>query len=1016
MTLVVVPGERHVERLAREGTRAETRTSLRTRLCAALLPDVRFADPREARLALAMALWPEEAFASASPARQLDLFGAAKRGDPVLAPLRRRGGTSWVRLVESIDAALGVVRARGATADDLERVAAKAGGVTASRARALAIAMRALDAVLARAGARDARLLGRALADAIAKTPPAVLAAHVGDARVRARWLLAWDQNDLAWWRALDERLAGVNGWARVVLPSFDRPLEGSRERDPLETLAEDLASGLDAAPEPEPIAMVLGDLAGSPPASGELARASIVRAQDPVAQARAVVAIVADALAAGAAVERIAIAPPSLDERTLAPIRRALEDAAIVAYEARGTPPSEAPVVGAALLALEAAATLDRRVVARLLRSGFVEASSIVGGDDRREAERGLARVAHALETKRMAAGPDAAARLVATVAEADAPAARAVVDLLQAAHAPRTRGDHVRAARTLWAALGIGARAGRGGLATFARDEAPTGVPRAERLAIARDARAWESLVSALDAYESVAHASDALAHAIDGEVFRLELMGVLDAAAARPGAGRAGAVRLTRLSDVAGDELDLLVVIDANEGVLPRDVTPDAIVSDALGEALAKASRGAFAPLSSSIMRARELSALAAAAADAARVALVFTVEDGAGAPLAPSPVVDVLVRAGAAVTAPAAADPNAPLAIGEDVALRAARERTREAFFLDPRRPLSDVVGDLSLRPNAEVRAFLEGETGGASRSLSVTGLERFAKCPFMGYAHVVLAAREAERQDELPDAREEGNLVHEALAAAFVATREEWARRPRDRERIVERGLAAADEVLARAAGHAALGAVVRLRVRDAVVVVLGRAIDDDVWDFALAEQVFGSKREGAWPALELDADGVRLSLRGTIDRVDRAHDAQSVRVIDYKRSKSTVRESSSGLGDTVLQVPLYACVASRRFGVTAKGLYMPTQPRDLATDTGPSAKVDRRMDDLVLREAPGALTEIERRALAVVRSVREGRLAPTPVDESACRTCSVSGGCRKPRFAMAPAEEEEEGT
>ena len=39
--LFVVPAERHVERLAREGKRAETRTSLRSRLAAALLPDVR---------------------------------------------------------------------------------------------------------------------------------------------------------------------------------------------------------------------------------------------------------------------------------------------------------------------------------------------------------------------------------------------------------------------------------------------------------------------------------------------------------------------------------------------------------------------------------------------------------------------------------------------------------------------------------------------------------------------------------------------------------------------------------------------------------------------------------------------------------------------------------------------------------------------------------------------------------------------------------------------------------------
>jgi len=39
--------------------------------------------------------------------------------------------------------------------------------------------------------------------------------------------------------------------------------------------------------------------------------------------------------------------------------------------------------------------------------------------------------------------------------------------------------------------------------------------------------------------------------------------------------------------------------------------------------------------------------------------------------------------------------------------------------------------------------------------------------------------------------------------------------------------------------------------------------------------------------------------------------------------------------------------------------------------------------------------------------------VREGHLAPTPADEAECRTCSVSGGCRKPRFAMKPADEDE---
>ena len=148
--LFVVPGERHVERMARA-----------SRLTAALLPDIRFAEAEEAKLTLAMAL--DEARANAA---QLDLFGgAAAAPDPLLAPLRGRGGASWVRAVSAIHEAIGSLRSRGATELHLDRV--KGSGVAPARARTLAAAMRALDADLARAGARDARLLGTDLAQAI---------------------------------------------------------------------------------------------------------------------------------------------------------------------------------------------------------------------------------------------------------------------------------------------------------------------------------------------------------------------------------------------------------------------------------------------------------------------------------------------------------------------------------------------------------------------------------------------------------------------------------------------------------------------------------------------------------------------------------------------------------------------------------------------------------------------------------------------------------------------------------
>jgi hypothetical protein len=287
---------------------------------------------------------------------------------------------------------------------------------------------------------------------------------------------------------------------------------------------------------------------------------------------------------------------------------------------------------------------------------------------------------------------------------------------------------------------------------------------------------------------------------------------------------------------------------------------------------------------------------------------------------------------------------------------------------------------------------------------------------------------VLAAREAERQGELPDAREEGNLLHEALAAAFSATASAWSERPRPAERIRAETLAAADEVLARATGHAALRAVTRLRVRDAVRAVVDASLADETWDFAHAERSFGGARgvrpAGAkveaepWPPLVLDDGRERVTLRGGIDRIDLAHRRDAARVVDYKRSKSTVTASTSSLGETALQIPLYACVVARHEDLPTTGVYLPTQPRDLADEASSSgrsgARARGRMDELVRKDADG-LAPIERRALEILGRVRRGDLVPVPVDDGECQRCSVSGACRKPRFAMAALEDDVDG-
>jgi hypothetical protein len=952
--LFVVPSERHVERLAREGAESETRASLRERLSAALLRDVRYADERETRLVLAMAL--EDARATA---KQLDLFGTT---DPLLATLKDRGGASWVRATEAIHAAIGELRARGVTEAHLERV--RGTGVTATRARTLAAAMRALDAALEASGKRDGRHLGGDLALAI-RAAGAERLAEMTTRQLRARFLLAWAPSDLAWWRALDETLARIGGFARLVLPGIDRKLEGSRERDPLEAFSDAMASALDAAPEIEPV-------------DDRREAASLARAANTLDQARIVARLVGDALDAGTAVERIVVALPRREDRTLLPIRRALAAEEIVVAESAAAPLSSIPVIATGIAALVAAETKDRVAVARVLRSGYVDASRMFPDLPFREAESRLVKLARALLARATRAGADEAARLLATGGEELAPVVRA----LEAAAGSRV--DHVRAARRVFHAFGFAERAGRGGLAAFARDEALRDVDDAERTAVARDVRAWDLLEGILDTYETIVARSD---RPVSAETFRQELIDLLDAAGTTPSASRAGAVRIMRLEDVPGETLDLLVVVDANEGVLPRDVRPISLVSEGLESAVERFQ--GVAPREGDASR--ELVALAWA--DAARVVFITTAEDGSDTPAAPSRFVRDLPQI--VVEALPARDDVA------DIALRVAREAKREAFFLDPARPLSPLVGAL-----ASSATVLTTETGSTpERALAVTSLERFAQCAFKGYATVVLGAREAEAQRELPDAREEGNLAHAAVAAAFIATRELWPRHPRDADRILRDGIEASDRALDAAEGHAPLRAVVRLRVRESVRAILLRAIEDEAWSFAHAEQAFGAGKP--WPPFRVD--GIDLWLRGSIDRIDRAQGR--ARVVDYKRSKSTVRTAMASLGESALQVPIYAAVAARQLEVPTTGSYLPMQLRDLATERPGRDKEDRVA--MLSARKPGG-SEIERRVRALVTDVRAGQLAPLPARESECTHCGVSGGCRKPRFAMAPDEEVDE--
>jgi RecB family exonuclease len=1027
---LVVPSERHVERLARKGELAETRSALQRRLLEALAPKVKLAPPEATRLALAEAL------------------RAVAWEDELLQPLATAGSLAWLRTVDAVDEAIAMLRASNTPLSSLEK-AERLGGGAARRAAMLRRAMVALDVLLVRAGQVDGRASGQVLAETIARTEPRLVVEAVGASTLKAQLIAVWEPRDLGWWRALDVALRRAGGGGAIIeLPSFRKNLDPARQRDPLDVVLDDVARALDEAPDTSEIKAPLGDLRLDAPLSAPpLVHLELRQASDAHAQGRAVADAIFSALSAGIPIEEVAVALPRIDEEVLGAIRRAFDDAGIPAYDSRGPAPLGSGIVAAALDAHALGSHgLARKKVAALLRSFYLDAERVTQIDDPRRARRLLARLVTALEQTPTVAGRDAVSTLEATVCayrpyrevrEEDgaslALVARRVGDLLWTVECAQTRTEHIRAARELWASLGFPARASYDAKTTLGQDETPTGIARAELRALSRDAHAWEVLMSALAGYEAAVASLHLGAATATSEAFRHELLRTLEAGAPPPGAGRVGAVRIARLAELAHEKLQCLVIVDANEGVLPSAPARAPLLSEALASCLREIDPLRAPPLP--VLRtARDLAHLALAVTGADRLIFTYRARDEEGGAMAPAPIVNWLSRQGMRVVtwhgSPIAERPitsrEARLKVlfeaperGQEVDSESARrahiERSRESFHNNTRVREETVVNGF-LAADESIATILREETGGsAEHPLPVTTLERFARCAFQGHAHHIMRAREAERRADTPDAREEGTLVHEALARAFRATRPMWRQRPRDAEAIRTSAIEAADAFFQREATASGLRKLALDQARESVIKVLEWSLHDLDWNFEVAEQPFGDASEEGWPALRLDDGETTLVLKGNIDRIDVSDRLpRAIRAVDYKTRPRKAKEAQKELGTFAFQVPFYARIARETLAaVRSEGLYLPMS--ELVPGYAPPVAFAAAWREKVETDSPHPPHQpaVVIAALDLLKRFRKGAIAPLPLEDRFCDHCEFDGGCRRPRFIVSEDEPED---
>jgi RecB family exonuclease len=300
------------------------------------------------------------------------------------------------------------------------------------------------------------------------------------------------------------------------------------------------------------------------------------------------------------------------------------------------------------------------------------------------------------------------------------------------------------------------------------------------------------------------------------------------------------------------------------------------------------------------------------------------------------------------------------------------------------------------------------SILTEETGGGARPVAASSLDVIASCVFRGFASELLRPRQGREAHDVADSREVGHIVHAGLEEAFRATSSLWSARPRDRGEILRMGLAAADRVLARGELASDLARVAVDQARESVRAVLEWSIADLAWDFALAEQVFGE--EGGWEPVVLEREGVRLAVRGRIDRVDLAHDSGGVRVIDYKTRERSAEAHTTAFGTTKFQLALYARAAEAGLArARGEGVYLATQR------LSPGSLPRNHREKWAEAHEPvgeAGVPRFERRLLSLVTELRRGDVSVRPSSPGVCVHCDLDGICRKPRFAAgAPADD-----
>jgi RecB family exonuclease len=754
--LHVVPSERQVEALSREGHAAITLRGLVLELADKAAPGVERAGPEVTRL-----------------------IAETAAENPELAEL--------------LDSGLGVLRQIGVGAEQLQRL-------PGARARLFAATFERTEAALGRARLRDERgdvwLAGGAV--------DASVLPGVSEVSLTAATRLG--AGELRLLLALHNELGRRGGGVSVCFPG----LSGDDSRRAVEAVQARLEARW--ADENDHPSIVRDD---DKPASGLALR--FVRTPNLASEARAAVRAVQEQLAAGARLDRIAIVPLELSEAFLEELRSALWAARLPFSEPRGRPPIAGPNVHATLELLRLiAGPIRRDGLLDVLAAPGLRCERWFGTSERRPLlvlRELLARTPVGIDREgQLLLGRvrELSARRDDAYAKVAVAGLERIIDDLRRLAEPRTRAELARDFAALIEALGL-LRVGPHTL-RLALDERDAGAPGL-LTALSDDARGTAALSTALSRLVDAAELLGLGGEPVKPQQLAAELLRAMAGVGQTRGAARAAAIAIARPAEVAGLQLDLAVLCRTSAACFRKASSNTALL--ALGAELSEALPRQQRPLTTRDEEASLLLALNAILCASRQCELIWSTSDGNGE-TREARFVETLAKL--VPTATQLDEPGSALSPGarrhvplpeldEQIRLRADVELARQAFYFAPG------AHDALTGRVSELSAWVDP----ALPPLPVTRLERYVDCAFLGFSSIVLRATRDESVGDALGVRERGVLIHAAVAEALLAIAGQV---ERTESELLPLALSAAERALAGHGGSALRGAALRMALAD----------------------------------------------------------------------------------------------------------------------------------------------------------------------------------------------------